>query len=123
MYCPLTDLQLVMYRIFKDLAEKKESLRTAQYADFDDTLTLALRRMVKPLTSFRNMIIQLRKLCNHPYLILEDMKSIPDEQYYEQLISCSGKMMVLERILTHLLSTGSKVGLILLYGLNDSIIV
>lgn len=50
-----------------------------------------------------------RKLCNHPFLLFEEMKSFTDEMYFENLISASGKLMVLDRLLRHLLPTGSKV--------------
>jgi len=33
--------------------------------------------------SFNNVLMHLRKLCNHPFLVLEDMATIPDELYYK----------------------------------------
>lgn len=59
--------------------------------------------------SFNNILMQLRKLCNHPYLVLEDIQSIPDELYYQYIVSASGKMCVLERLLKNLLSKGHKI--------------
>jgi len=55
--------------------------------------------------------MQLRKLCNHPYLLLEGManQSIPDNLYNTELISSSGKMCVLERLLYILLPNGHKI--------------
>ena len=32
--------------------------------------------------SFNNVLMHLRKLCNHPFLVLEDMANIPDDLYY-----------------------------------------
>ena len=51
----------------------------------------------------RNLVMQLRKLCNHLYLLLEDMESIPDELYYAELLKTSGKLFVLDTLLDHLL--------------------
>ena len=63
----------------------------------------------KPLSGLNNLLMQLRKLCNHPYLVLEDMQTIPDSLYYEHLLVSSGKLFVLDRLLTLLLAQGSKV--------------
>lgn len=50
-----------------------------------------------------NMIMQLRKICNHPYLFLD---------YYtesEELMRSSGKFELLDRILTKLIKTGHRM--------------
>ena len=53
-------------------------------------------------TSLNNLEMQLRKCCNHPFLIKEfeyDMtKDLNDEERYEKLINCSGKMILLDKI-------------------------
>ena len=59
--------------------------------------------------NYNNMLMQLRKLCNHPYLILEDIKSIPDKLYYEYIVKSCGKMTVLHGLLQELLPKGHKV--------------
>ena len=59
--------------------------------------------------SYSNLIMQLRKLCNHPYLLLEDVLTIPDELYYQYIVSSSGKMCVLDRLLKRLLPQGHRV--------------
>lgn len=56
--------------------------------------------------NFNNLVMQLRKLCNHPYLILEDIQSIPDDLYDKYLISSCGKLCVLDRLLQVLLTQG-----------------
>jgi hypothetical protein len=56
-----------------------------------------------------NTLMQLRKICNHPYLTLEDCRSIPDELYHRHLISASGKLAVLSSLLGHLIPRGHKV--------------
>jgi SNF2 family DNA or RNA helicase len=63
----------------------------------------------KPLSSLNNALMQLRKLCNHPYLVLEDIKSIPDTLYDKYLIISSGKLKVLDKMLEFLINNGSKV--------------
>lgn len=56
-----------------------------------------------------NLLMELRKTCNHPYLVLEDIKSIPDDMYFEYLISSSGKMELLSQLLDELIPQGHKV--------------
>jgi hypothetical protein len=56
-----------------------------------------------------NAVMQLRKICNHPYLTLEDCRSIPDELYHRHLISSSGKLAVLSSLLDHLIPNDHKV--------------
>ena len=53
--------------------------------------------------------MQLRKCVNHPYLI--EFPLTPDGEYRvdEDLVRLSGKMMMLERMLTALLKEGHKV--------------
>lgn len=59
--------------------------------------------------SLGNVVMQLRKVCNHPYLVLEDCKSIPDELYDNFLISSSGKLLVLSGLLDVLIPQKHKV--------------
>ena len=59
--------------------------------------------------NYNNMLMQLRKLCNHPYLVLEDVRTIPDSLYYDYLVRASGKLSVLDGILKTLLPKGHKV--------------
>ena len=53
--------------------------------------------------------MQLRKCVNHPYLI--EFPLTPDGEYRvdEDLVRLSGKMMMLDRMLTALLKRGHKV--------------
>lgn len=50
-----------------------------------------------------NIIMQLRKVCNHPYLFLDDYADT------EELIRCSGKFELLDRMLPKLISTGHRM--------------
>lgn len=56
-----------------------------------------------------NVLMQLRKICNHPFLTLESCISIPDDLYYQYLITSSGKLATLSVILDHLIKEGHKV--------------
>jgi hypothetical protein len=53
--------------------------------------------------------MQLRKICNHPYLTLEDCKCIPDDLYDRYLTSSSGKLTILSLFLDYLIPNGHKV--------------
>ncbi len=81
--------------------------------DEDEALFDALddhaSRIFSSGVSFNNVLMHLRKLCNHPYLLLEDMCSIPDDLYYRYLVSASGKMCVLERLVQSLIPEGRKI--------------
>lgn len=59
--------------------------------------------------SYSNVLMSLRRLCNHPYLLLEDVKSIPDELYYKELVASSGKLSLLHGLLRNLIPKGHKV--------------
>jgi len=56
-------------------------------------------------TSLNNMLMQLRKVCNHPYLFEE----VDPENTDESLVTASGKMMLLDRLLPTLFAEGHKV--------------
>jgi SNF2 family DNA or RNA helicase len=49
--------------------------------------------------------MQLRKACNHPYLFLNEYE--PMDQ--EELVTASGKMMILDNVLPKLKATGHRV--------------
>jgi len=89
--------------------------------------------------SYANCLMQLRKLCNHPYLLLEDVRTIPDALYHRYLVAArsvsdcsgpppapplrlshtdappsvffaaSGKLCMLDALLQNLLPAGHKV--------------
>ena len=51
--------------------------------------------VVKP---FHNMLMQLRKICNHPYLF-EGVEEEGSETFGEHLVVNSGKMIFLDKLL------------------------
>lgn len=56
--------------------------------------------------ALRNTMMQLRKICNHPYLFLDYID--PDESA-DNIFKCSGKFELLDRILPKLIQTGHKI--------------
>jgi len=105
-YCPLSGLQREIYSLFR--AGVEENANNGNNAD-DSPFVDTIGANRKSLSGLNNLLMQLRKLCNHPYLVLEDMQTIPDSLYYEHLLVSSGKLFVLDRLLTQLLAQGSKV--------------
>jgi SNF2 family DNA or RNA helicase len=96
--CPLSPLQVELHNIFRRVVAAQESVVGSG------------RQMGKQaIYSFNNLLMQLRKTCNHPYLVLEDVQSIPDDLYEKCLVESSGKLIVLEKLLTRLIGEGSKV--------------
>jgi hypothetical protein len=57
----------------------------------------------------QNVVMQLRKVCSHPYLF--DWPLDENNQYVldDQLINASGKMLLLNRLLDELFERGHKV--------------
>lgn len=122
-YCPLSGLQRKVYAIIRSYVEKKEQASTGPtrgHADADTenedkagrtdgALFQAIFGGSPSGLSFNNVLMQLRKLCNHPFLVLEDMKTIPDDIYNKYLVSSSGKMCMLERLLQNLIPRGHKI--------------
>eukprot|EP01022_Parablepharisma_sp_SALTPOND_P021984 TRINITY_DN43_c9_g1_i1.p1 TRINITY_DN43_c9_g1~~TRINITY_DN43_c9_g1_i1.p1 ORF type:complete len:1498 (-),score=197.37 TRINITY_DN43_c9_g1_i1:969-5462(-) len=56
--------------------------------------------------SLMNTLMQLRKICNHPYLFLS---SYSDDFLIRNIWRCSGKFELLDRMLPKLVATGHKV--------------
>jgi SNF2 family DNA or RNA helicase len=94
-YCPLSALQLAVQDLMRKLIERHEA----------SGLSLEQSSTGNPFyrMNFNNIVMQLRKLCNHPYLVLEDLRSIPDDLYDKYLISSCGKLSVLHRLLQELI--------------------
>jgi ATP-dependent DNA helicase len=58
----------------------------------------------------QNTVMQLRKVCSHPFLFDWPVDPRTRERVIdEQLVNASGKMMVLERLLDELFKRGHKV--------------
>ncbi|KAI6018221.1 SNF2 family DNA-dependent ATPase [Pisolithus microcarpus] len=73
-----------------------------------------LRQSMKGINNLRlqNSVMQLRKACSHPLLFdagLTEAELYTGSATAEELVDCSGKMMVLERLLDELFARGHKV--------------
>ncbi|XP_024942865.1 chromodomain-helicase-DNA-binding protein 1 isoform X3 [Cephus cinctus] len=72
----------------------------------------ALRKGVKGSTAtFLNIVIELKKCCNHAFLTkpTENEKRESNEDYLQQLIRGSGKLVLLDKLLVRLRETGHRV--------------
>ncbi|KAF0990376.1 hypothetical protein HZS_6206, partial [Henneguya salminicola] len=56
-----------------------------------------------------NILMQLRKCCNHPYLFSTAADDVPIEVYGRNIVENSGKMRMLDKLLPRLKSEGSRV--------------
>ena len=64
--------------------------------------------------SFNNVSMQLRHCCNHPFLIkgvvdAEGLSGADDATWLSHLVSSSGKMLLLDKLLPHLQAQGHRV--------------
>jgi len=69
----------------------------------------ALKQMRSKGTSLQNMLMHLRKACNHPFLFEWPTDSKDELIVDETIITSSGKMQVLDRVLKQMLKDGHKV--------------
>mmetsp|Transcript_17766 Transcript_17766/g.27469 ORF Transcript_17766/g.27469 Transcript_17766/m.27469 type:complete len:137 (+) Transcript_17766:2367-2777(+) len=65
------------------------------------------RNMNIQRNSIKNTIMQLRKICNHPYLF--DGHSPPDGVLNDHIFKVSGKFELLDRMLPKIIKTGHKI--------------
>ncbi|WWD18619.1 hypothetical protein CI109_103072 [Kwoniella shandongensis] len=64
-----------------------------------------------PLRTIKNILMELRKVCQHPYISAPELESldIPEEEQQKQLINASGKLMFLKLLLPKLKQRGHRV--------------
>lgn len=101
-------------RLVKHAEEFIQSIASQNESSLDDSESIALDASWRDL-KLNNIIVQLRKLCNHPYLILDPIRRIDDNQYFRELINSSGKMMAFHALLSQLLAENRKVGCALFF--------
>lgn len=58
----------------------------------------------------QNIMMQLRKCCNHPYLLEYPLTEGGDYRIDEDLVQVCGKMKLLDTMLAEMKSRGHKVG-------------
>ncbi|KAK8806961.1 hypothetical protein WA158_003720 [Blastocystis sp. Blastoise] len=114
----------------KSLKPKEETLINVELtsiqkkfyrAVYDRNTNVFLSGDYKSLPSMMNIMMQLRKCCNHPFLIkgveetvLQEEKVLPtdpdyDKKYLDILIQSSGKLVLLDKLLPKLKEQGHRV--------------
>ena len=69
--------------------------------------------------SLLNIITELKKCCNHPFLFESaetDFRGSDDSKAVDRLVVTSGKMVLLDKLLRRLKETGHRCALCLVYG-------
>uniref|UniRef100_A0A7S0T1K3 Chromatin-remodeling complex ATPase n=1 Tax=Mantoniella antarctica TaxID=81844 RepID=A0A7S0T1K3_9CHLO len=108
-------LRRLKAEVEKSLPPKKEMILKVGMSDMQkEFYKRALQKDIEVVNSggdrsrLLNMVMQLRKCCNHPYLF---QGAEPGPPYFagEHLIENSGKLMLLDKLLTRLKQKGSRV--------------
>lgn len=95
--CPMSALQQRLYSMITQ--RNRMSLQSSA----DSKKTVALRRL-------NNTVMQLRKICNHPFVFEEVERQInPNQINNENLYRVAGKFELLQRILPKFKKTGHRV--------------
>ena len=84
-------------------------MKFLHYSVYRDTPSTSAPRSALNIR-MTNILMLLRKCCNHPYLLecpLEDGTLL--RKVDEKLVTCSGKMLLLDRMLPDLKQQGHKV--------------
>ena len=103
-FCPLSQMQKFWY---KRLLLRQRTLLTsasAVVASDNENSHPGKTTYVK----LNNLLMQLRKVCCHPFLF-PGTEDDPDETPLEELVSASGKLSVLEKLLCKLKAAGHRV--------------
>ena len=119
--CPLAEYQLFWYRrlLLKDskllsrieagsaeAAAADQGVKSAAAAEGGEAETAT--RRAGDYTKLKNLMMQLRKVCNHPFL-MPNGEPNPEETTAQDLVEASGKMGVLDRLLLKLKKNGNRV--------------
>ncbi|KAF9929366.1 hypothetical protein FBU30_001632 [Linnemannia zychae] len=102
-YAEKSDMQY-----FKDLAKGPAKPETKELTAREIDIRQATKAVVN--MSLKNVVMQLRKVCNHPFLFdwpLDPSTNLPVVS--EDLLNASGKMLILNRLLDALFARGHKV--------------
>ena len=108
-YCPMSKTQVELSRqLLLSGAEVLKSLASTALVDDDDKDEGAEGRPDKGFTAVQSLLLSLRKTCNHPQLFGTWMGDV-SAQAGEDLVSSSGKLATLEKLLDLLLPNGHRV--------------
>ncbi|KAI8905848.1 SNF2 family N-terminal domain-containing protein, partial [Gorgonomyces haynaldii] len=113
LYCPFTQKQRELYdaAVKGKLAETIAHNLMPQHSkeNMELTQSSSISRLVGT-QNLQSLIVQLRKICNHPYLFNISNESLDDKIDGEpEMLRWSGKMKILNRLLPKLLENGHKV--------------
>lgn len=82
-------------------------------AIFERNRTFLSRGVDKSMGQLINIEMELRKCCNHPFLIRgveeREVEVSNDYEYLEKMVQCSGKMVLLDKLLPKLRAEGHRV--------------
>jgi SWI/SNF-related matrix-associated actin-dependent regulator of chromatin subfamily A member 5 len=101
--CPLSAPQTALYRAFL----MRHSAIIDQLTS-SDPHTAALKR-VGDLKLLRNLVMQLRMICGHPYLLDAGCPADDYEPPLAEFVAASGKLKVLDRLMQRLHAGGHRV--------------
>mmetsp|Transcript_4425 Transcript_4425/g.6197 ORF Transcript_4425/g.6197 Transcript_4425/m.6197 type:complete len:783 (-) Transcript_4425:63-2411(-) len=111
-----TDVELQLPKKYvKIVPTKLATIQSTYYKailskDLGNILTPeAQKRLKNQGSSLQNMLVQLRKVCNHPYLFDWPQDKDGEDIVDERLVKASGKLQILDRLLPRLKSEGHKV--------------
>lgn len=120
LYCPLSSLQVFLHDgiATQCMAARRALVERRQHGTRNGKVTRQVKTAISGSIlnsrfinmNYNNLVMQLRKLCNHPYLILEDVQTIPDPLYFRDLLCTSGKLVILDKLLDELLINQSHEG-------------
>lgn len=111
-------LRRVKKDVMKDLPPKKELILRVELSPVQKDYYKAiltrnyqlLSRKGGPQISLNNVVMELRKLCGHPYLlpgVEEEIRRSKDA--YRQLLEASGKLVLMDKIMVKLKEEGHRV--------------
>ncbi|MCO5576552.1 hypothetical protein L7F22_030364 [Adiantum nelumboides] len=111
-------LRRVKKDVMKDLPPKKELILRVELSSLQKEYYKAiltrnyqlLSRKGGPQISLNNVVMELRKLCGHPYLLSgveEEIKRFKDT--YRQLLEASGKLVLMDKMMVKLKEQGHRV--------------
>jgi chromodomain-helicase-DNA-binding protein 7 len=108
---------MVMMMMKVTLTSMQKRFYRAIYEKNTEFLFKGLKASNQP--SLMNIMMELRKCCNHPYLVkgvedrvlseLSDEEKLDDNVIFRKLIETSGKFVLLDKLLPRLYSQGHKV--------------
>lgn len=106
LYCPLSKQQCHLYKglLLKDLdllAKASDKLRAIESNHAPTEIFASTGPVYGLARQLENLLMQLRKCCNHPFLF-DGMEDNIDATTMEDLICASGKLAVLDKLLRNL---------------------